>query len=315
MHSAGDTAAAREIVTAAARRYIAERRRRVPGFVAETFSLRASLRLHSHAFGWDLLRAPVNVLLIVPTVIAMLLGALCSRLGWKGLASRLRGGSWFLHTDVGREVEWLIHTRLLELPVSQPGRASRRDALAEAIVEQARIAGCLHDVAGGNAPERERLRLALAAYTGARAAAAEITNVVVMLGAGAATLHQLTPGALSLGPALALAAAQQAAIASFPLGTTLGGLWYGVFPPEPPLSLVIGATLGLLLVLASVAAFSGVLADPVQSRFGLHERRLQRLLDTLEHNLCGDEGAHFAPRDHYVTRLVDLLEIARAVLR
>ena len=70
----------------------------------------------------------------------------------------------------------------------------------------------------------------VATYTDTRAAVAEITTTLITLGAGAAALKQVTPGAMVLGPALASVIAYQAAVASFPLGTTLGGLWYGVFP-------------------------------------------------------------------------------------
>ena len=37
------------------------------------------------------------------------------------------------------------------------------------------------------------------------------------IGAGAVTMHQVTPGVMSLGPTLAATLAQNAAVASFPL--------------------------------------------------------------------------------------------------
>ncbi len=55
------------------------------------------------------------------------------------------------------------------------------------------------------------------------------------MAAGVATLKQLTPGAMLLGPALVSVIAYQAAVASFPFGTTLGGIWYGFFPVAPAL--------------------------------------------------------------------------------
>jgi len=54
------------------------------------------------------------------------------------------GGCWLsrflalrrilLGTTVGREIEWLILTELLELPVRQGYRIARKDALAETIL-------------------------------------------------------------------------------------------------------------------------------------------------------------------------------------
>ena len=49
-----------------------------------------------------------------------------------------------------------------------------------------------------------------------------------------AAFHKLTPGTLTLGPVIAAALAQQAAVASFPLGAALGGLWYGLLPVRHP---------------------------------------------------------------------------------
>ena len=63
-----------------------------------------------------------------------------------------------------------------------------------------------------------------------------------------------------------------------------------------------------------LTAFAGVAADPVQAHFGLHDRRLSRLLDALEARLLGEAGPGFNPREPWVARildLVDLLNLAR----
>jgi hypothetical protein len=54
------------------------------------------------------------------------------------------------------------------------------------------------------------------------------------MAAGAAALKQVTPGAMVLGPALASVIAYQAIVASFPFGTTLGGIWYSFPGPLQP---------------------------------------------------------------------------------
>ena len=56
----------RAIVEHAIERYIAARHERVAAFVDRHFGLIGALRLHRHALGLDLLRAPANVLLVVP---------------------------------------------------------------------------------------------------------------------------------------------------------------------------------------------------------------------------------------------------------
>ena len=68
---------------------------------------------------------------------------------------------------------------------------------------------------------RQRLQEKINTYMQSRTAAAELANNVVLASAGATLFKQLTPGALSLGPVLAGAVAQQAAIASLSLAENL----------------------------------------------------------------------------------------------
>jgi hypothetical protein len=167
-----------------------------------------------------------------------------------------------------------------------------------------------------NDPEQQaRLRRLLGAYAGTRAAAADLVNNVLLASTGMAAFQKLTPGTFTLGPVIAAALAQQAAVASFPLGSALGGLWYGWFPVAPSAALVAATTAGLVLLSATTAAFAGMIADPVQRAFGLHQRRLHRLIDALGRELKGDSDAAFHARDHYIARIFDLIDLARATYR
>jgi hypothetical protein len=155
----------------------------------------------------------------------------------------------------------------------------------------------------------------LGAYADARSAAADLFNNALLAGTGAAVFQKLTPGTFTLGPVLAAAIAHQAAVASFPLGAAAGGLWYAWFPVQPSAGLLLGATGGLMLATAVTAGFAGVVSDPVLRALGLHERRLHRLIDALGRELEGDSEAAFQVRDHYVARIFDLLDLARAGAR
>jgi hypothetical protein len=128
-------------------------------------------------------------------------------------------------------------------------------------------------------------------------------------------LQQLTPGAITLGPALAAVLAQQSAIAAFPLGAGLGGFWYSMFPVVPPTLLVAGITGGLMVGASTVAAFAGLAADPVQRRLGLHKRRLNRLLNALERQMLRPSAPAFAVHDHYVARAIDLFDLLGSAYR
>jgi hypothetical protein len=218
-------------------------------------------------------------------------------------------------------VQWLIMTELLELPCRQPGRESRNDALAAAILVSGELQAAMTDslVAIGRRGDdptfRRQAEEALLSYAGTRAAAAEITTALMALGAGAVALQQATPGMITLGPALATAFAQQAAIAGFPLGASLGSIWYGFFPAAASPWLIAGTTGGLILVGAMAAAFAGILADPVQRQTGLHQRRLRSLIDGLERHVRWGSSGNFTVRDHYVARLLDLFDVLGSVAR
>jgi hypothetical protein len=313
-----------DVVENGIRRYVAARRQRVPGFVARHFSLRGSIALHRRALGFDLLRAPANLLLIGPHAGMKAVGMLADKLGAYRIARSLQARNLLLSTDVASEIEWLVLTELLELPCRQPQRESGRDALAETILDDPRLTGLAVQqlsMIGRHADEpalRARLVETMTSYATTRAAAADITTSLFMSGMGALVLKQLTPGAVTLGPALATLIAQQSAIATFPLGAGFGALWYAMFPVSPPATLVAGVTAGSMIAASCVAAFAGVVTDPIQHRLGLHARRLCRLLDAVERQMLDPGASAYLVYDHYVARLLnffDLLGSAYSVVR
>jgi len=124
-----------------------------------------------------------------------------------------------------------------------------------------------------------------------------------------------TPGMVALGSMVANMLAQQAAIAAFPLGAGLGTWWYGMYPAAPSGEL-LATTIGAFAVVGALfGVFSGIVTDPLQRLMGLHRRRLLRLIGALEDVLCGDSEGRFPLRDHYVARLIDLLDLSAALLR
>lgn len=315
-----DPSLARRAVRRGIERYCAERRERIDGFVADNFGLRGSLALHRHAVGWDLLRAPANLLLAVPVLAARTGAKAARRGGMERLAGRLERHPGFLRTAVAQELEWRLFAQFLELPYARPDRRCDADALARAILADAELAAALQAMLqsiGRKADDplfRAWLTDSLQTYVDSRAAAAELTSALLSVGVGALVAKQWTPGALTLGPVLANLVAQQMAIASFPLGAWAGGLWYGLFPAAAPAVATASAVGGVLVLGAAATAFSGVVADPLQARLGLHQRRLRRFVDALESRLLEERG-DFALRDHYLARLFDLIDLIGAAAR
>jgi hypothetical protein len=302
------------IVRDAVQRYIESRRARIDAFVDRHFTLAGSIALHRRALGWDLLRAPANLFLAGPALAVKLLAWAARRGGMEGVSAWLAGRRLLLETEVAREIEWRVATELLEIPCRCRDRVSHRDAIAETILADERAAALLVAPASADPDFRRRLIAAVETYLGSRTATAEIATGFVS-GLGALVVKQATPGLVTLSSALSAMIAQQMAIAAFPLGASLGGLWYGLFPAEAGPGLFAATTAGVFLGGAMLAAFSGVVTDPLQRRLGLHRARLERLLQILEADLCGEPGRNRLMRDHYVARLVDIFDLIALAMR
>ncbi|MCE6960594.1 hypothetical protein LAZ40_16335 [Cereibacter sphaeroides] len=306
----GETDAA---LISAGRGYFAGRRAKVQDFARRNFGLGGTLRLHRHALGWDIVKAPLNVALS-PVFVATRLGALLADAARvPGVAHWLRSRRILLPTSVARETERLIVVDLLELPWSDGRGRSDRDALAEAMLAEPALRGLIRRRVEAGVEGRVAARLG--DYSGTRSAVAEMTTAVGTIGAGALAFNALTPGVLSLAPALSAIVAHQAALAAFPLGGALGSVWLGLFPAAASPLLSGAVILGLMLAGAVFAAFAGVLADPIQTRLGIHERRLHRLIDALEDEFTGTGRRGFVAREHYLARMLDLADAGVATLR
>lgn len=307
-------------VLAAFRRYIAACRARVAPFCARHFSVAGAWRINRLACGHDLWKAPANVLWAGPYLLSRGAGALLRRLGWQGAGERLARLPPGFTTAVARELEWLLYTELLELPVDQGERRSDRDALLEAVVADEVLAALARRELSelqrlAESPDaRQQLEDFLASYAHSRTAAADLSGSLLSLAAGAGGFGQVTPGAIALGQAAAGVIAQHVAVANFALGPTLGSVYYALFPATASLGLVLATVGGLLLALGTVTALTGVITDPVQCALGLHQRRLHRLLDALERELMGEQGS-LQLRDAYVARVFDVLDLIRAAVR
>lgn len=297
--------------------YAVESRARIDEFVLRNFTWPGTFRLHREALGLDILRAPANVLLSPILVLTRLSGWAC-----RGLRLR-RPAEWFgrrrilLRTDVSARVERAILGELLEVALPLDAHTREPEALSLAILQ----APWFHEMITGRGGEAEakayadRIARAIGEYTGTRSAIAEFTTALLTLIVGGLVFQVLTPGMISMVPGIAEAVSRSSAVAGFPLGETLGGIWYGIFPASPGPWLVAATIIGLVLLGSVITAFAGVVADPVQTRLGIHRRRLLRLLDTLDAEMTGARDRPFVTREHYVVRLFDLWDAALSLLR
>lgn len=302
-----------DILDQAVTRYAETRRALVSDFVARTYSWKNAPSLHRRALGWDLLRAPANLVLAGATGVARLGGVAARTVGAQQLGDRLGRFQVLLDTDVGREVAWRLHSDLLQIPYRQKTRASLADALFAEILRDQRIIDHLEAVTSAIAAEADkrafesRLNRVLAEYVGARAPATDIAAALMSASIGYAAYNKATPGLMSLSSTVAASITQTAAVSSFWAGPAAGSLYYSlVGAPAASTLLTAGVFAGLTVPAAALTAMAGLVSDPIQAAAGFHQRRLHRLIDTLENNLKSDVEARLPLRSHYIARLTDL---------
>ena len=308
-------------VSKAIQKYVDSRKDKIPGFVKRHFSVPGALALNRKAIGSDLYKAPLNVIWLPPYTVLKASSALLKKVGFQRISSRIENMPMGFTTDVQKEVTWLIFTELLEIPYVQGKRKSNKDTLLQIILDQPKISSFLATALSriyskSRDPEfRFALEKNLLEYSKSRTAAADLAGSLISLSAGATMFHKMTPGALSAGGALAAAIAQQTAISNFVFGPTLGSLYYGVFPASTSVALVTVSTGTILAALAIMSSFSGIITDPIQYRLGIHGRRLDRLIDSIEKELKGVDNAGFKVRDQYVARIFDLFDLIMKAAR
>lgn len=304
----------------AAQNYLASRRERVKPFTRHYFSFKGALRLNRKALGKDLLRTPANIAWMPPYLFSRGAAAASHKLGMERAARFLGKLPPGFKTDVEKEVEWLIYSEFLELPIEQENRRCTKDALLEELLVHPSISPLLvseleklNELAQQQG-FRQKLEAFLRTYTASRTAAAELSGNLLNLAAGVAMFQKFTPGALSMGNAAAAAIAHHLAVSNFILGSTLGSVYYGIFPATVSTGLLVSTVGGLMVMLSILTSFSGIITDPIQQALGLHDRKLYKLVDALEKELK-KENKGYRIYDAYASRVLDLLDLLKTATR
>jgi hypothetical protein len=226
-----------------------------------------------------------------PNFLLQLAAFLVGVLGARTSAHWLRQQHLGLQTRVQRILTAKLMADLLDIP---PQRSAVLDPVRRRVAAAA----------------REPVRI----YVQTRNVAADLTAGTLAVVAGLVLFHQLTPGSISFGSAIAQVVAREEAVSEFVLGETLGRLYYGLFPVSPSLGMIVAVLLLIMAATALVAAFSGVVHDPIQTVTGIHKRRLSRLLDAIQVSLGHDDGNGYRPKDTFVGRVYDLMDWIKGIL-
>ncbi|UTF59344.1 DUF6635 family protein [Gilvimarinus sp. DA14] len=289
--------------------YFAQRRDAIPLFVCQHFRYPGAWSTNRRALGWDLLRAPLNLLWAPFYLLSQLLAWLLHQAGLNSVARLLRKMPSGLQTQVQAYLMAQTQRQLLGLG---DGASPLRDAIAQTIVADENL--------GRLSTEQEQhlhkaLVDALSQYALTRTATADIGNTLVATIAGAFTLQKFTPGGLAIGAVLAGVVANRLAVADFFLGPWLGSWYYALFPAEPETALLVLSTASVMALFAVFACFSGLISDPLQALLGIHQRRLEKMLYSLERDMRSRTTGGFRPKDAYLARIMDIVDAARMGLR
>ncbi|MEJ2619635.1 MAG: hypothetical protein P8163_05105 [Candidatus Thiodiazotropha sp.] len=266
-------------------------RQRIPQFVTDHYAWPGAWQLNRKAWGWDLAIAPLNFLLGFPNFLLHLGSLIAEWLGLHRAASGLRHWHLGLPTKVQQHLASQLQNTLLDLP-------ERPDNCDSAT----------HRVIASLARQPAQL------YIQTRNVAADITAGSIAAILGLILFSQFTPGSISAGSLLAKQLAKQQAIGDFLLGERLGELYYSLFPVSPSLGMVAVSLLTIMSVIAVVAAFSGIIHDPIQSATGIHQRRLNQMLNAIEASTGNGPDQGYRPKDTFVGRIYDLLDWIKGIL-
>jgi ABC-type multidrug transport system fused ATPase/permease subunit len=296
-------------------RYIAQREKMIPEFVRRHYSLRGALRLHRHAFGWDLVRVPLNILWSILRLVLAVTGLLAKLAGAGKLSRAIKRLPSGLETDMDRHIKWLVITELLELPYAGHAENDEKDALMAEITKDPFLESLIEEELqslhrGQNRPEfRRNLERKLAEYGATRTGAADLASNIMVLVSSKVALGQVAYGALSAGSAVSASLAQLLAVSNFWLGSTAGSYFYAVMPVTVSTRLLIAVTASIAVTLAFVSTFIGIVTDPLQARLGLHQKRLRKLVRAIQKDLEDTDGGDFQLREKYVGRVLDLVDV------
>lgn len=266
-------------------------RQRIPGFVSTYFSGTGAIHLNRLAWGTDILIAPFNFFMGFPNFIIRLMAVVLEYFGARKSSRWLHQCHLGLPTTVQKRVQTRLMVDLLDLPVNK-----------DAVTDQLRYL------------VRSAAREPVGIYLQTRNVAADITAGTLAAVVGLLFLSQFTPGSISAGSAIARVIAREQAISEFILGEVIARLYYAVFPVNPSGTVILMTLLVVMATVAIVAAFSGIIHDPIQASTGIHSRRLNKLLDSIEESINQADGKGYRPKDMFLGRAYDMVDWIKGLL-
>lgn len=300
----------RDAVVEGTRRYFKDCRQRVPWFVTQYFHYPGCWHTNKVAFGFDVLRAPLNLFWAPVYTLLSLIRYGFKRFGLPRIADFLQHVPDGFTTRVQKQLAVTLYADLLKLNCEKSQLQGYVVESLEQLYSQS------HGSVGKDVSARldKLVHEALMQYRVTRTASSDITNTITSSLIGAFAFYKFTPGGIGVGIMLAALLAKYFAAKTFFLGETFGNLYYSLIPPEPNIWLTVNSMMAVMTLLSVFASFSGLITDPVQAMLRLHHKRLYKMIDHLEQDFLREEQglSSFRPKDQYVARLLDLFDVVKS---
>ena len=264
--------------------YVEDCRNRVDSFVERHYSIQETIALQKQSLVTDLLYHPANALWAIPSLFLKKLIEIPVKLGWRpgtDLISLLPSG---FKTRYQREIERVVASELLEWPLTIENQKLRPNGFLGYIERHHHLGPLLKAGMLPNETLRELsdIRSIIAAHSSSRSVILDAIATVATLGTGWLVFGDHSLSISGIGEKIARDRAHDKAASKFILGSSLGSVFYSVFPPNPSFWEIASATLLVGLFITAISLLIGLLSDPCLKRIGFQHSQLNLLIDAVE---------------------------------
>ena len=303
------------------KRYISDCRHRIDYFCEVNYSFCGTLKIHKKAFGWDLIKVPINIAWSIVVLVVSTLAYILDKFHLSCIARKLRRLPVGFATDVDRYISHKLLNDLFRMPFPDKqlgwkeatGRDVKQDELQRLILETPELLNLLnkelkeirHLMLQGY---REKIYSNLEEYGASKTGVADLAGNLLGAVITKTTLGSAAFGTLGAGSAVSLHLANSTAVAGFWAGSQLGSLYYGFVPVSVSKTLLFSTTAAIAIFMAFVSTFIGVFTDPIQLKYGIHQKRLHKVVDSLESELSNGQS-ELNLKEKYAGKIFDLIDI------
>lgn len=259
--------------------FIATKKAKIDSFVQNHFSLQETWQLQKTSMAFDIILYPLNTLWSIPYLTIKKSVEVADKLGWASANKSLNHLPSGFKTRYQKQTELLIAKNLIS--------SNAAHELIEQLKDSSALSKSLNpeQIADLQQKISTLIKNEIDNHTSSQVLVTDLVASAVTLLAGKWIFGDSSLSITDMGSKMARKFANEKASDNFFLGKNVGSVFYNAFPVAPTKTQILFATLsiGLLLTIFSIAA--AVLSDPLRKKWGLHHKKLNFLLNTLEEKI------------------------------